>query len=177
MKRRFVHSSAPGCRHKVAIDEMVSFDYPRPEVAIVGWCVLDGLTVAEEMWAVAAGRRIPCLSGLSRPDVAREHKAPGIERSGFLCRVPPPVQGGIVSMRLIARQNETDRDIGDLQIEWSPPTSKTASARDDYATWLRVCEPRLHWSATEVEQRLLTLPLAPTISVILPTYNTPLYYL
>jgi hypothetical protein len=177
MKQRFVHASAPGCQNRMGIDQMVSFDHPRPEVAIAGWCVLDGLTAAEEVWAVAAGRRIPCLSGLPQPDVAARLKSPGLDRSGFLCRVPAPVPGSIGSIRLIARHNGTDRDIGDVQIEWAPATVNAESAQDDYATWLRVWEPRLFWSAAEVEQRLGTLTVAPTISVILPTYDTALYYL
>ena len=177
MKQRLVDPSASERRNLIGIDEVVSFEYPHPEVAVSGWCAFEDLTVADELWAVAAGRLIPCLSGLSRPDVAKARKASRLERSGFLFRVPAPPDGGIASVRLVARQEGAEHDLGEVPIRWSPPTFTPETARSDYATWLHECEPRLYWSATEAEQRLATLTLAPTISVILPTYNTPLYYL
>ena len=155
------------------VDGILSFNFPRRELAVVGWCCLDGLTPADELWAAFDGTRVPCLTGLPRQDVARYHNAPALGRSGFLCRLPVPRT--LVS--LIARHEGLEHVLGEFPARWPGTAGQPESAKDDYATWLREHESRLYWPPSEAKQRLADLSCAPVVSVILPTYNTHLYHL
>ena len=112
--------------------------------------------------------------GSARPDVASRYGVRSLENAGFLCRFLEPLRGTQVS--LIARRNGVDYDLGHVPTE-SVSVEHPELAAHDYPTWLRNNESRLHWQPSEAGQRLWALAALPTISVILPTYNTRLYHL
>ena len=72
------------------IDQILSFRFPRREIAVVGWCCLDDLTPVEEVWALCEGVRVPCLTEVPRPDVARFLGSSALEKRRL--RVPNPVR-------------------------------------------------------------------------------------
>ena len=156
------------------VDHIAAFRYPRREVAVVGWCGFDDLTPVDDLWVAFDGTRIPCLTGLVRPDIARFHNASDLERAGFLCRFPEP-HGG-TRVYLIARRNGTEHNLGEVPIDLGA-AEHPESASHDYATWLRHHEPGLHWQLSDVAPRLAAFSSVPVFSIILPTYNTQLYHL
>ena len=156
------------------IDQILSFGFPRREIAVVGWCCLDDLTPVEEVWAVSGGVRVPCLSEVPRPDVARLLGSSALENAGFVCRLP--LAGSAARVTLVARVANADHPIGDFPVEWSA-ASAAPHSESEYAAWLGTHEPRLYWPSEEVGQRLAGLRSKPVVSVILPTFNTHLYHL
>jgi len=156
------------------IDQILAFGFPRREIAVVGWCCLDDSTPVEELWAVAEGVRVPCLSEVSRPHVARRPESPALENAGFVCRIP--IAGSAARVTLVARVANADHHIGAFPVEWSAASDAPHSGKE-YAAWLATHEPRLYWRAEEVETRLPMLQSKPVFSVVLPTYNTHLYHL
>jgi hypothetical protein len=162
-----------GKRRRFHIDRMLSFDDHRREVGVVGWACLDDLTSADEMWAEVDGNRAPCLTGVTRPDVARIFNARALEKAGFVCRFP--VSRDVAHVELIAYREGEQHVIG----TFASPRSvvRPQSEKDDYSVWLSTHESQLYWKPSDVERRLRTLTYLPVISVILPTYNTHLYHL
>ena len=156
------------------IDQILSFGFPRREIAVVGWCCLDDLTPVEEVWALCEGVRVPCLTDVPRPDVARRLGSSALENAGFVCRIP--LAGSAARVTLVARVANADHPIGDFPVEWAAASAAPHSG-PEYAAWLATHEPRLYWPAEEVEQRLPGLQSKPVFSVILPTFNTHLYHL
>jgi hypothetical protein len=142
---------------------------------VVGWCAFDDCSPAHQAWLISDAGRVPCLMGLARPDVARHHQAHALARSGFLCRLP--AGGSWTTARLIARKGDDDYALGDVHVRWQEPISDSEPSRQDYGWWLRKFESGLFWPVSETEQRVRMLSWTPLISVILPTFNTPLYYL
>ena len=140
----------------------------------MGWCCLDDLTPVEEVWALSEGVRVPCLTEVPRPDVARLLGSSALENAGFVCRIP--LAGSAARVTLVARVANADHPIGDFPVEWSAASAAPHSG-PEYAAWLATHEPRLYWPAEEVEQRLPRLESKPVFSVILPTFNTHLYHL
>ena len=161
------------------VDRVISFNYPRPELAIVGWCCLDNLAPVEEVWAAFDGTQVPCLTGLPRQDVVQSYNARALGGSGFLCRFPVP---RFTPVSVIARHEGLESMLGEFSpgaftLEGSGSASHPEGGEDEYATWLRTQASRLYWPPAEVADRLRTLSCAPIVSVILPTYNTHLYHL
>jgi len=156
------------------IDQILSFRSPHREIAVVGWCCLDDLTPVEEVWALCEGVRVPCLTEVPRPDVARFLGSSALENAGFVCRIP--LAGSAARVTLVARVANVDHPIGDFPVEWSTASAAPHSG-PDYAAWLATHEPRLYWPSEEVGQRLAGLRSKPVVSVILPTFNTHLYHL
>ena len=72
----------------ISVDRVLSFNYPRRELAVAGWACLDDRMPPDELWLECDGLRVPALTGLPRPDVARLHNAPSLDRAGFLARFP-----------------------------------------------------------------------------------------
>lgn len=157
------------------VNRVLSFDYPRRELAVEGWSCLDDLTPVEELWVAFDGKRAPCLTGLARPDIARDLEASALGHSGFLCRFP--VRRGVTTATLIARHGGAEYIVGKFPAEWRGSAVHSESGERDYAIWLRTHEPRLFWPASEVDERIRDLSCLPVISIILPTYNTHLYHL
>lgn len=159
----------------IGIDRLLAFNYPRPELAAIGWCCLDNLTPVGELWTAFDGMRVPCLTGLPRPDVASQLDAPRLRSAGFLCRFPVP--RSVEQVSLVARHNGLEEVVGELPGDWARSARHPELDSNDYASWLRTHEPELFWPSSEVGQRLKTLSWTPVVSVILPTYNTHLYHL
>lgn len=159
---------------QVVVDRLFSFSYPRPELAAVGWCHLRGRAV-DDLWVLAGGLRLPCLTGLPRPDVARQAGARGLERSGFVCRLP--ATAAFSRVELVARQGGVDERVGALPFGSRSELCEPESESHQYATWLRTHAQGLYWTPREIQERLRSLHPAPQISVILPTHNTHPYHL
>jgi O-antigen biosynthesis protein len=157
------------------IDQVVCFDHPRPEMALLGWACFDDLTPADEVWLDVAGVRTPCLMQVPRPDVARYHNAPALSHAGFLGRFA--VTHASMRVRLIAVREGADHLLGTYQAEWRGRPLHDDSEQRDYTWWLRHHEPRLFWPVGEIQGRLRGLNRRPLISIVLPTYNTQLYHL
>src|SRR5215472_2160439 len=149
------------------IEQALAFSYPRRELAVAGWCCFDDRTEIDDLWVAYEGQRIPCLTGLSRPEIGRQLIAQGLTHAGFLCRFPVSNRA---TATLVARRDGVDEVLGEFPATGSKTRSPEAD-RGEYATWLRAHEPKLHWPAAEVERRLASLTSAPIFSVVLPTYN------
>jgi hypothetical protein len=159
----------------IRIDRIVSFTYPRRETAVVGWCCLDDFAAVDELWVEHAGGRLHCLSRIPRPDVVRAYKAPSLAHSGFICRYPGAPSDPVT---LIARLGDTEHALGTLSSHaWPQAVEFPEAATNEYATWLRTREPKLHSPTADGHLVLGRLTVAPLISVIVPVYNTSLYHL
>ena len=156
------------------IDQLLTFSRPRRELGVAGWCCDEDLTLPDEMWIESELTRTPCLTGIARPDVARAYNRPALDRAGFVCRYP--ASAGDAPARLVARRGDHQFVIGRVSARRSSQLSQPESAADAYTTWLREHESR-QWQPSQIDGILRSLTRAPRISVILPTYNTALYYL
>ena len=159
----------------ISVDRVLSFNYPRRELAVAGWACLDNRMPPDELWLEAGGLRVPALTGLPRPDVARLYDAPSLDRAGFLGRLP--VSRDAVRVSVIGCHEGVEHILGEFSAAWRSPTGLDDSGQSDYERWLRTHESRLFWPLSDVQVLLKTLPRTPLISVILPTYNTHLYHL
>ena len=159
----------------LTVDRVLSFNYPRREMAIAGWSCLENRVPPDEVWVEYDGVRVPALTGLPRPDVARSYNTPSLDRAGFLSRFP--VSREETRVTVVARHEGLEHILGELPVEWPRSINPVESEQSDYATWLRTNESRLFWPPSEFEGYLQALPRAPVVSVILPTYNTHLYHL
>ncbi|HEV3061184.1 MAG TPA: glycosyltransferase [Vicinamibacterales bacterium] len=156
------------------IERRLAFSYPSRELAVVGWCCFDDLTPVDELYATHAGSRVPCFTGVRRPDIARSLDAAALMQSGFLCRLPV---SGSSKVTLVAPRAGVDCVIGEFAVAWQKAERFPEDQRDAYSMWLRRHEAALHWAAADVEARLGSLASTPVVSVLLPTYNTNLYHL
>ncbi len=159
----------------LTVDRVLSFNYPRRELAVAGWSCLENRLVPDELWVEYDGVRVPALTGLHRPDVARSYNTLSLDRAGFLSRFP--VSREETRVTFIARHEGVEHILGEVPIGWRRPISPVESEQNDYATWLRTHESRLFWPTSEFEGCLQALHWAPVVSVVLPTYNTQLYHL
>ena len=159
----------------IRIDRVLAFDYPRRELAVLGWACLDDREPPDELWLECDGTRIPALTGLPRRDVAGYYNAPSLNRAGFLSRFP--VSRDEMRVIVIARHDGVEQILGEFTGVWRTPTGPVESEQNDYATWLENHESRQFWPTSEVKLRLRALSRTPVVSVILPTYNTHLYHL
>jgi glycosyltransferase involved in cell wall biosynthesis len=172
----FARPPRTNAKGKLGIDRVLSFSYPRREIAVVGWCCFDDCSPVQQAWLVSDEARVPCLTGLARPDVAHHHNARALAHAGFLCRLP--VRGSMTAARLVAQHDDVEQTLGEVRVRWQESINEPESSpRQDYVRWLRIFESRLFWPVPEVEQRLRMLSWTPLVSVILPTFNTPQYYL
>ena len=159
----------------VTVDRVLSFNYPRRELALAGWSCLENRVPPDELWVEYDGVRVPALTGLPRPDVARSYNTLSLDRAGFLSRFP--VSREETRVTFIARHEGLEHILGEFPVGWHRPISPVESGQNDYATWLQTHESRLFWPTSEYEECLQALPWAPVVSVVLPTYNTQLYHL
>ena len=159
----------------LCVDRIHAFDTPRPELAVIGWAFLPDRTAADELWLECEGARFPCLAGLPRFDVARSYGTPALNYVGFLGRFPRGSQPEHRHVRCLPQRCQPDRR-GD---QGQPAESRSASCPESgpYAEWLQHHEPALFWPEAEAGARLHRLRFLPSISIILPTYNTHLYHL
>lgn len=163
-----------------------ALDTPEPkrlnsrEYYLKGWFVAkEKFDSAPQLLIVVDGISVPVVTGFFRPDVARHLNDSKAANCGFLARFRMPRWNPIV--RLICRTETGDVVLANMVVApglgvafRSKVRSKTVSTYDD---WLCNFEPNLFWPENEVSDRLSSLPYRPLISIILPTYNTNLYFL
>ena len=159
----------------IGVDRVLAFDYPRRELAVAGWACLDSRIPPDELWLESNGVRVPALTGLPRADVASVCNTPSLDRAGFVARLP--ASRGVMRVTVIGRHERVEHILGEFSAAWRLPTGLDESEQSDYGRWLRTHESGLFWPPSDVEAHLRALPLAPIISVILPTCNTHLYHL
>lgn len=161
-----------------------ALDTPEPkrlnshEYYLKGWFVTEELDVANQLFVVVDGIELPIVRGFHRPDVARYLNAPNAAHCGFLARFKTPRWNP--NIRLIHRTDAGDATLAKVAAPRTRVTSRNwtyppkVSTYDD---WLSTFEPSLFWPEDEVFDRLFALPYRPLISIVLPTFNTDLYFL
>ncbi len=164
--------------HKDGI--VFTLDTPEPvplnsrEYYLKGWCVagssVDGLRIA----VLVDGVEQAAFFGLPRPDVAAYFKLPSVTRCGFIARFQLGAASGPVTPVAILHGKRIPLT-GPITIpaQEMPEGSKVTN----YQHWLALKESDLFWKEEEIPRRLAALDYRPLISVILPTYNTPNYFL
>jgi hypothetical protein len=152
------------------VDEVLFSDFPVQEYALTGWCGTDLLEARSELWLQADGRRVPCLTGVDRPDVARHFGRPKMRACGFAARTPVWGRGS----RLEFFAAETG---GESLFTLFDPSIWVNLKSDVYRDWLRENEKSLFWSPDRILAGIAALRYFPLISVILPTFNTDVYHL
>jgi hypothetical protein len=139
-----------------------------PELCISGWFCPKPADTVVELAILVDGESFPCLAALPRPDVAAYFGTSDYSPTGFVVRLPAHVgKIGIQMTTASGQMNTFDHEIcaQDIQTE--------SGAAGSYLDWLAHIE-----HASSHFYPLETSSLGQVkISVILPTYNTPLYYL
>jgi glycosyltransferase involved in cell wall biosynthesis len=155
------------------IDRISSFQGDRLEIGISGWCWspehrIDGLRLESEIQSV------PCLTNLSRPDVAAHFQDQRAAGAGIAGRVRTPFPPA--SVRLVAEVGGQDREIAAISLPaCGPPQIRTSDVRT-YADWLALCEPALFSRQGELPGEALAA--TPLVSVILAVAgSSSAYYL
>ncbi|HEY7338569.1 MAG TPA: glycosyltransferase [Bryobacteraceae bacterium] len=95
--------------------------------------------------------------------------------AGFVCRVP--ISKSQIDVQLTGKIDGAPEVLADIPV---PPVHEYAapgSAVRTYSDWLSSREPGLFWPVEQIPSRLGELRERPTISILLPTFNTPPYYL
>ncbi len=137
----------------LTVDRVLSFNYPRRELAVTGWSCLENRMPPDELWVEYDGVRVPALTGLPRPDVARSHNTPVTEPSRILVEI-----SGIASKRHGSPSLRATRawstSLARFPSSGQDPISPVESEQGDYATWLRTHESRLFWPPSEFEECL-----------------------
>lgn len=161
-----------------------ALDTPEPirlnsrEYYVKGWFI-PGTSAdsPKELSILVDGVARPVYCGLNRPDVGRYFGEPALSNCGYIARFKAPRAEPIIS--LVAR-SET---VGDVLLDRVTVALQDTRAADrsgklsTYDEWLSEAEPALFWADDEVFDRLSALLYHPLISVVLPTYNTDLYFL
>lgn len=138
------------------------------ELCISGWFCPKPPEVIRELTILVDGERFPCLAGLPRPDVATHFKTLDYLPSGFLVRLPIGVVNCLIhAITASGKEKTVDHRI-------SPHDVRTErGVTGSYIDW--VARKEDHSGRVSPIERSSTFQVP--ISVILPTYNTPLYYL
>jgi hypothetical protein len=138
------------------------------ELCISGWFCPKPPEVVTELAILVDGDRFPCLAGLPRPDVAKHFKTLDYLPSGFLVRLPAGTVNCLIQAITASGKEKT------INYRISPHDVQTErSAAGSYIDWLAHIEDQ-SGRAYPIEKSSISQV---QISVILPTYNTPLYYL
>jgi hypothetical protein len=143
------------------------------EFLITGWVVPAHASEPISIVAVVDGTEIPGHYGLPRPDVGRHFADARLANCGFVVRVtasedPEPIT-------VIARHGERETVLA--IIPQSEARKNAAVHGDSYQDWIRSYEPRLFIPRSNVAQFVRDLEYQPLISIILPTHNTPTFFL
>lgn len=161
---------------------VVSIDTPQPirvnsgEFCIRGWCIPKKGFENAVIGIKADGAYTPAYMGLPRPDVAHHFKDSKLECCGFVARFPRPVHRKEVSL-IARRATEEIVLVGKIAVPSKDAHDSKSRTVLSYGEWLEYKEPELFWKSNEVADRLRALDYKPLISIILPTYNTPEYFL
>jgi glycosyltransferase involved in cell wall biosynthesis len=159
-----------------ALDRPDAVPVSGQDLCVKGWCFSKNALDCLEVIVYVDGTPTPAFCGLSRPDVARHFNNPSIEQCGFVARFRCPRETSEVS--LFVRANGAEFLVRD-HIKVPEPVDPNPSGRGiaSYKDWLTHEEARLFWKEDEIPQRIAALEYFPLFSIILPTYNTPPYFL
>jgi glycosyltransferase involved in cell wall biosynthesis len=142
---------------------------------VKGWCFTPN--PSDLTLTVRVGETdIPVFIGLPRPDVARHFKNALIEECGFVARFQCPPD--LKSVSLLATLDGTSFPlIREIPIPDLPHKDGQESKAGTYSDWIRLNERSLFLQEEEEAAKLQNLPQQPMLSIILPTCNTPRYFL
>ncbi len=145
-----------------------------------GWCFARNSTDHLAVSVQAGEVDIPAFLGLARPDVVKHFADISAAQCGFIVRFQ--CQPDVKSVSLMAAINGVRfLLVGDVPIASHLDTVKAdplnRSKASSYTDWIRRKEPDLFWRDDEIESQLAKLSQRPLISIVLPTYNTPPYFL
>lgn len=147
------------------------------ESYLKGWFAPRSVENLPELAIVVDGITAPALAGFPRSDVSRHLNDPKVKNCGFLARFRTPRWDR--NIKIYWRNESESVLLAHLKVNLEQPApSRPDTGRvSDYESWLVHCEPLLFWPEDEIFERLAAMPQLPLISIILPTYNTPPYYL
>jgi len=160
-----------------------SLDTPEPvpvsysDYILSGWAFAKNASDRLEVVASVGGIEYPAFFGFSRPDVARHFKDQTIANCGFVIRFSPGKKPAGIAV--FARLNGKKISLVD-SVEFAEEAEFAADGRweaSGYHQWIKFHEPQLFVPKDEVFRYLSGLSYRPLISIILPTYNTPQYFL
>ena len=154
------------------MDEVWFSDFPAQEYGLTGWCATNRVEALPELWLEADGRRVPCLTGGDRPDVARHFDRPKMRKCGFAARVP--VRNRRTRLEFFSSEAEGESL---FTLPDASAWESTEVCADVYRDWLQREERSLFWAPGKIVEELGKLRYLPLISVILPTFNTDVYHL
>jgi len=163
-----------------ALDAVEPLAPEADEYFLEGWFVPNkDAGTGDRLAVMVDGVAVPVFMGRSRPDVATHLGDPGATNCGFVARFKAPSVDN--NIKLVAQTSNGEVILANIALDTNPgrKTRKTPDGRgvSTYREWLVKREPDLFWSEDEITDRLSALANQPLISVILPTYNTDLYFL
>ncbi|MDQ6624457.1 MAG: glycosyltransferase family 2 protein [Verrucomicrobiota bacterium] len=161
--------------------------YPRPEtwphrlrdLRLEGWCFASDGDPILELRARVGGKIFPAHYGILRPDVALAHdRQPGSLRSGFSIDLIVPWG----RHRLILEARGPD---GFWQEFFAKAVSgflfrggdDVLSPIGNYPAWIRSYDTLTRADRTSIRREIAQLQRRPTISILLPTYNSDPHFL
>ncbi|MBV8073118.1 MAG: glycosyltransferase [Acidobacteriaceae bacterium] len=147
------------------------------ESYLKGWFAATCGADSQQLAVVVDGITTPVISGFSRTDVSSHLNDPKLRNCGFVARFNTPRWDR--NLKVIWQTGSEIITLAHLKVdlEAAKPGSGTEERMSDYESWLILREPHLFWPEGEIFDRLAALPELPLISIILPTYNTPAYFL
>ncbi len=144
------------------------------EYVLHGWCFANNASDRLEIFARVEGADFPGILGFSRPDLIKHFGDPRLANCGCLLRFR--CERGPVSVGVFARLNGVELLLESILVPETPVRAKPPKL-SSYQEWIRWKEPEMFWTQDEFSRYAPTLDYRPTISIILPTYNTPPYFL
>lgn len=160
-----------------SLDSSEAVQVNSSDYVLTGWSFTTNHSHELKVIACVDNVEYPAFVGFPRPDVAEHFKNPLIDHCGFVirfrCKRVP------TSIVILGRVSGRDIVLEDsIQI----PNASAASAgsrsnASSYQQWIRWNEPKMFWHDQDALRYASTLTYRPTISIILPTYNTPPYFL
>lgn len=147
------------------------------DYVVKGWCHSENAFDDIQIHVSLNGKQIPVFSGLPRPDIVKKFRNRAALRSGFLARIQSQkvTQTVIVTAQVDGLRIPLSKGIP-IPVRGAAPSGLRAKAQS-YQDWISRNEPQLFWSEAEISYRLSSLAYRPSFSIILPTYNTPEYFL
>lgn len=160
-----------------------SLDTPEPvpvnfsDYILSGWAFAKNPSDRLEIIASITGVEHSSFFGFARPDVAKHFKDQSKGHCGFVIRFRVDKTPGAISV--FGRLNGKKVPLVD-SVEFAEDSEFAADTLWDasiYHQWIKYNEPQLFVPKEEAFRYLSGLHYRPLISIILPTYNTPQYFL
>ena len=150
------------------------------EYFLEGWFVPNkDADTGDRLAVIVEGIEVSVFMGRSRPDVATHLGDPGATNCGFVARFNAPSVDS--NVKLVAQTSSGEIVLTNIALNTKAslkaPKTPDGLGVGTYREWLVKREPALFWPEDEITDRLSVLAYQPLISVILPTYNTDLYFL